>query len=319
MDIRRLIYQTPPPRSPSLSSLQLPETPPYPPTRTILPSEASTQSWDSRNGPRPDASTQSPSPSSSAQATQDSQESFASSSSEPINSPFVRANETSRDKRLMIKTALLFKIPYKEIIKTLHVTDHQIWWVKHHRLTPQKSQTGRHNLLRTPEKTILSDWFYASPSHRHIPWSHVPHYLPQLHASTKAISTAFRDLNFCRRVAHKKGFSDDPRVIAERLAFAEDGITWRRDRVQRICFTDEVWAMGGAHTDAYVTVKIDGSDRLLPECLRHKYSKGKYILKFASFVRKLTDKTSPSLDVSRVYSRRKEGTGHILGEGVGDN
>jgi hypothetical protein len=77
--------------------------------------------------------------------------------------------------------------------------------------------------------------------------------------------------------------------------------------------------MGGAYTDLYVTVKIDNSDRFLPECLRHKYSKGKYILKFAPFVHKLTDETSPSLDVLRVYSRRKEGTGHILGEGVGDN
>ncbi|KAH6714437.1 hypothetical protein BKA61DRAFT_550038 [Leptodontidium sp. MPI-SDFR-AT-0119] len=59
----------------------------------------------------------------------------------------------------------------------------------------------------------------------------------------------------------------------ERLVFAEWGVTWPRARVQRTAFTDEVWAMGGAHTTSYVTVKVDGSDRLLPECLRHKYSK----------------------------------------------
>jgi hypothetical protein len=120
-------------------------------------------------------------------------------------------------------------------------------------------------------------------------------------------------------MSYKKGFSDDLRVIAKRLAFAQDGITWRRDRVQRIYFTDEVWVIGGAHTDLYVTIKIDNFDRFLPECLQHKYFKGKYILKFAPFVRKLMDETSPSLDVSRVYSRQKEGTGHILGEGVRDN
>ena len=59
----------------------------------------------------------------------------------------------------------------------------------------------------------------------------------------------------------------------ERLEFVKDGITWTRERVQRICFTDEVWAFGGAHTSSYITVLKDGSDRLLPECVRHKYSK----------------------------------------------
>ena len=38
-------------------------------------------------------------------------------------------------------------------------------------------------------------------------------------------------------------------------------------------FTDEVWAMGGAHTTSYVTVKQDGSDRYLPENLQHKHRK----------------------------------------------
>jgi hypothetical protein len=31
--------------------------------------------------------------------------------------------------------------------------------------------------------------------------------------------------------------------------------------------------MGGAHTQAWVTVKKDGSDRLDPACVKHKYSK----------------------------------------------
>src|SRR4051812_26719082 len=38
-------------------------------------------------------------------------------------------------------------------------------------------------------------------------------------------------------------------------------------------FTDELWANGGAHTTSYVTVNEDGSDRYLPECLQHKYSR----------------------------------------------
>ena len=31
--------------------------------------------------------------------------------------------------------------------------------------------------------------------------------------------------------------------------------------------------MGGAHTQSYITVKEDGSDRLNPECVQHKYRK----------------------------------------------
>jgi transposase len=34
-----------------------------------------------------------------------------------------------------------------------------------------------------------------------------------------------------------------------------------------------VWAYGGAHTNSYITCLQDGSDRLLPECVRHAYSK----------------------------------------------
>jgi hypothetical protein len=38
-------------------------------------------------------------------------------------------------------------------------------------------------------------------------------------------------------------------------------------------FSDEVWASGGAHTQEYITVKEDGSDRYRPECCAYKYSK----------------------------------------------
>jgi len=38
-------------------------------------------------------------------------------------------------------------------------------------------------------------------------------------------------------------------------------------------FSDEVWAMGGAHTVQYVIVKEDGSETFLPETVTCKYSK----------------------------------------------
>jgi hypothetical protein len=101
----------------------------------------------------------------------------------------------------------------------------------------------------------------------------MPRHLPQLHAKEGAFRTAVRDIGYYRRVSRKKGFSDDPKVCQERLDLVEQGSTWPRPNVQRIYFTDEVWAFGGAHTSAYITCLQDGSDRLLPEYVRHKYSK----------------------------------------------
>jgi transposase len=89
----------------------------------------------------------------------------------------------------------------------------------------------------------------------------------------QAIRTAFKLVGYGRRVAKRKGFSDDPAVIAERLAFAKQGIQWTRERLMQQIFSDEVWASGGAHTQSYVTVKEDGSDRYDKDCLQHKYSK----------------------------------------------
>jgi len=164
----------------------------------------------------------------------------------------------------MIQTALLFKRPYKEICQVLGVTEYQIRWAKTHRLTPQKARRLRPK-LRTPQRRRLEEWLLASPSHRRIPWRHIPHYLPELDAKEDAIYTAFKELGYCRRTSKKKGFSDDPAVWAERKAFAEDGITWSRERLQGQMFTDELWANGGAHTTSHVTVKEDGSDRYLPD------------------------------------------------------
>jgi len=67
------------------------------------------------------------------------------------------------------------------------------------------------------------------------------------------------------RTAPRKGFSDDPIVKRERVQFAQEVITWDRTRLYNQIFSDEVWAMGGAHTVQYVTVKADGSESFLPE------------------------------------------------------
>ena len=142
--------------------------------------------------------------------------------------------------RLQIQTALLFKIPWAQIRETLDVTDSQIYYIKAYRLTPQKRKLGRHAKLHTPEKTTLKEWLLSSPSHRHVAYYKIPHFLLQLNASEKAIRTAIDEIGYCRRISRKKGFSDNPEVCQERLDLAEDGKTWPRPDVQRICFTDEV-------------------------------------------------------------------------------
>jgi len=255
----------------------------------------STQSWDSQNGPRPAsdlaATPQPPSPLSSSffeslpgpPELEDSQ-AIASDQAESQASAlsmlshhlsYDRAIETTRDLRLMIRAGLLFQHSHKEIRKVLNVTEHQIEHAisKKHRLTPQKRNVGRNPLLHTPQKEILRNWRTSSPSHRFVPYKYIPDYLPQLHAGEEAIRTAFEDIGYCRRKAHKKGFSDRQDVMDERLAFAEEGVHWTRERVYRICFTDEIWAMGGAHTEAYVTVLQDGSYCYEPLNIMHKYSK----------------------------------------------
>jgi len=86
---------------------EIPNTPDIP---TPL-SRATTQSWDSQNGPRPSPT-------------------LSSESLSPLllfsPTPLHRNLETLRDKRIMIKTALLFNIPYKEIYEKLDVTNKQI-------------------------------------------------------------------------------------------------------------------------------------------------------------------------------------------------
>ena len=93
-------------------------------------SQASTQSWDSQNGPRPRIPSPTPSPA------------------------IVRKYQaaTTRDQRIAINTALLFGIPRADIIQALNVTTDQIQYTKAHRPTPQKQAYGTKPKLCTPDR-----------------------------------------------------------------------------------------------------------------------------------------------------------------------
>jgi hypothetical protein len=60
--------------------------------------------------------------------------------------------------------------------------------------------------------------------------------------------TTFKLVGYSRRVAKRKGFSQDPLVMQERLTFAQEAIHWTRERLERQIFSDKVWAYSGAHT-----------------------------------------------------------------------
>jgi len=110
MDLQRILNTPSHPRFPS----EIPETPP-----PLLESQISTQSWDSQLGPQPATPSQ-------------------SLSQSQLHTPTKRNQNccTDRDTRIAIRTALLFKIPYKKICEKLGVTYQQIWYAKNHRLTP---------------------------------------------------------------------------------------------------------------------------------------------------------------------------------------
>lgn len=130
-------------------------------------------------------------------------------------------------------------------------------------------------MINTPTRRSLEQWLIASPSHRRVAYKYISAVAPpELQGyGKKAIRTAFKLVGYGRRVARKKGFSDDPEVWQERLDFATEAVNWSAERLFSQIFSDEVWAFGGAHTQSYVSCKVDGSDRYQAECLQHKYSK----------------------------------------------
>lgn len=192
------------------------------------------------------------------------------------SSPHKKYNlPTSRDQRLAIQTAPLFKVPNAEIQSKLNVTRGQISYARNHPTTPQKNKAGR-PLLRTPTRNYLQHWLQLSPSHARIPWRSIPARAPELQldgVGEKAMKTAFRQLGYVRRTAKRKGVLEDPRVKQLRYQFALEAVNWSRQRVGNQIFSDEVWANGGAHTTSYVTAKEDESDRYLESNVQHKYSK----------------------------------------------
>ena len=116
-----------------------------------------------------------------------------------------------------------------------------------------------------------------SPSRRYIAFKYIPQITPLRfglqNRGPQVIRTTFKLVGYGRRIAPKKRFSEDPGVMRERVDFAVEAITWTPKRLFNQIFLDEVWAMGGTHTQSWITVKEDDSNRLDPVYVKHKYSK----------------------------------------------
>jgi hypothetical protein len=201
-------------------------------------SQQSTQSWDSQNGPRPSSESSLALKSSQSNLPQTPQKQYPPA--------------TTRSDRIRIKTALDFNIPHDEIRKKYGFTEKQIQLAKQ-KLTPQKKgKCGRKPKITTPTRHRLEQWLLESDSHRHVAFRHIlelaPPELCVQDCGEQAMRTAFKLVGYGRRVVKKNGFSDDPEVMAERVAFAQEGLIWTPERLFLQIFSDEVWVMGGAHT-----------------------------------------------------------------------
>ena len=121
----------------------------------------------------------------------------------------------------------------------------------HHRLTPQKSRTGRQPLLGPSERKQLIDWVCANGKNRRTPGSEIPAILGW-DCKVYAIATAFKKEGFACRTALKK-----PKLTPEhaqiRLAWAQDHINWTDEQWAQILWTDETWIQPGKHKKVKVT------------------------------------------------------------------
>jgi hypothetical protein len=168
------------------------------------------------------------------------------SQSQPPRTPQKeRAAPTTRTDRIRIKTTLDFNISPEKIRKKYGYTLHQIARAKTLRLTPQfKARYGKKPKVDTLTRHRLEQWLLESPSRRHIAYRHIreltPLKLSLQDCGEQAVRTAFKLVRYSRRVSKRKGFSTDLEVIAKRLAFAQEGITWTPNRLFHQIFSDEV-------------------------------------------------------------------------------
>ncbi|KAH8790815.1 hypothetical protein F5882DRAFT_291623, partial [Hyaloscypha sp. PMI_1271] len=106
--------------------------------------------------------------------------------------PKTPTKDCTRDQRLRVQT-LFFDARWTrdEIALQLNLTIDQVKYALRHRVTPQKTRSGRRPLLGPQERKQLIDWVCASSKNRRTPWSQIPQIFGW-DCKVYAIETAFK-------------------------------------------------------------------------------------------------------------------------------
>ena len=146
-----------------------------------------------------------------------------------IPTPKTPYKNTRRDDRLRAQT-LFFDAGWSksDIALQLNLTLDQVKYALRHRVTPQKTRSGRRPFLGPAERKQLIDWVCASRKNRRTPWDQIPQIFGW-DCKVYAIETAFKKEGFGRYTALKK-----PKLTEEhakiRLQWAQDHLNWTEEQ-----------------------------------------------------------------------------------------
>jgi len=152
----------------------------------------------------------------------------------------------TRDDRLRVQTLYNhagWSVP--QIALQLNLSKRQINYALSHRVTPQKTRSGRHPFLGVLERRQLVEWVCASAQNRRTPWKDIP-VVFGWSCHIYAIETAFKLEGFSRRSALKKP-DLTPKHAAIRLEWAWEHVGWSFEDWAYILWSDETWVQPGKH------------------------------------------------------------------------
>lgn len=184
-----------------------------------------------------------------------------------VPTPKTPTRDCNRDQRLRAQT-LYFDAKWRvdEIALQLNLTIDQVKYALRHRVTPQKTRSGRRPLLGPVERKQLIDWVCANGKNRRTSWSEIPGIFGW-DCKVYAFQTVFKIEGFARRIALKKPKLTQKQADA-RLQWALDHEHWAEEMWFQILWTDETWVKPGRHKKVKVTRRK--GEALHPDCVEPK-------------------------------------------------
>jgi hypothetical protein len=179
---------------------------------------------------------------------------------------------TTRDERLRAQT-LYFEANFTidQIALQINLTRDQVRYAIAHRITPQKSKSGRKLFLNTPQRKRLIQWTTASKDNRHTQWKDIPELLG-FDCGIKAIRAAFKKEGYIRAIARRKPPLSEPNRL-DRLAWAWEHIFWTDEQWDRVLWSDESWVQPGRHRKLRVTRKEGPEEVYHPDCVSDRHQR----------------------------------------------